>query len=116
VGSERRAKSETAASDKPPTRDPESEQTAGAEAGNGESRFGPAGIMGCSETEPGVANWAQFVTEFALDASPSWLFRGQADFAWGLGASLRRAFVAAGIADPTESAHFENSSLGFFKD
>ena len=72
--------------------------------------------MGAPTSEPVLESWGQFVSEFALDASPSWLFRGQANFDWGLGTSLRRAFMSAGVADPAQRAHFENSSIGFFKD
>jgi hypothetical protein len=83
---------------------------------NNESRFGPAGIMGCQIVEPELRTWSEFVTEFALDESPSWLFRGQAEFGWGLGTSLQRAFSAAGIVDALQRANHENSSIGFFKD
>ncbi len=81
-----------------------------------QSQFGQAGIMGAPVSEPELDSWGHFVSEFALDASPSWLFRGQANFGWGLGTSLRRAFVGARIDDPEQRAHFENSSIGFFKD
>ena len=72
--------------------------------------------MGCAEVEPELASWSAFVSEFALDASPSWLFRGQADIGWGLGTSLQRAFASASASDLVERVHFENSSIGFFKD
>ncbi len=80
------------------------------------SQFGDAGIMGASLVEPVLDSWGDFVSEFAMDAAPAWLFRGQANFEWGLGTSLRRAFVGAGITDAVQRAHFENSSIGFFKD
>ncbi len=80
------------------------------------SKFGQAGIMGVALVEPELASWGDFVSEFAMDAAPAWLFRGQPNFEWGLGTSLRRAFTAAGITDPAQRAHHENSSIGFFKD
>lgn len=80
------------------------------------SKFGSGGIMGCDATEPALDSWSAFVGEFALDAAPSWIFRGQSDSAWGLGTSLQRAFAAVGVSDPVDRAHRENSSIGFFKD
>ncbi|MGO9902968.1 MAG: FRG domain-containing protein [Solirubrobacteraceae bacterium] len=80
------------------------------------SSFGAAGIMGCTETEPVLPNWTDFVSEFAVDTSPSWLFRGQANCAWGLESSLQRALALANVQDPVMKAHSENSAIGFFKD
>jgi hypothetical protein len=72
--------------------------------------------MGCPEVELTLASWAEFVGEFALDDSAGWVFRGQADFDWGLGTSLQRAFADANVVGAVQRAHVENSSIGFFKD
>jgi FRG domain len=61
-------------------------------------------------------NWSDFVAEFAFDDAANWIFRGQADYIWGLGTSLLRAFNRAGISDSTHRVHVENSAIGFFKD
>lgn len=80
------------------------------------SRFGQSGVLGCKEVEFTLDSWSEFVAEFALDDSAGWVFRGQANFDWGLGTSLERAFAAANVVDPSHRAHVENSSIGFFKD
>ncbi len=92
-----------------------SDQTGG-EAKGWTSRFGAAGLLGCEQVELELGSWSDFVAEFALDDSAGWVFRGQANFTWGLGTSLQRAFGDAKMSDPTQRAHVENSSIGFFKD
>jgi hypothetical protein len=87
-------------------------------AGNSErreSRF-DAGIMTSGEVEVTLGSWSEFVGQFALDDAAGWVFRGQADFDWGLGTTLQRAFAGANVVDPSHRAHVENSSIGFFKD
>jgi hypothetical protein len=81
-----------------------------------QSHFDTDGIMGCHEVDLELGSWAEFVSEFALDDAANWVFRGQANAAWGLGTSLQRAFKKRGVVDPTYRAHVENSSIGFFKD
>lgn len=81
-----------------------------------DSVFGPAGILGCDETEMRLDSWADFVREFALNASPNWIFRGHASAEWSLVTSLQRACERAGIAEEEKRAAVENSTIGFFQD
>lgn len=81
-----------------------------------QSRFGDAGIMASADVELELRSWSEFVGEFALDDAAGWVFRGQADFEWGLGTTLQRAFATANVVDPVHRAHVENSAIGFFKD
>jgi hypothetical protein len=81
-----------------------------------QSRFGADGIMRCEEVELELDSWSDFVREFARDDALGWVFRGQADYTWGLGTSLQRAFADANVLDAEHRAGVENSTIGFFKD
>jgi hypothetical protein len=85
-------------------------------AENPQGHYGGAGIMRREEVELKIDSWSDFVAEFAFDDSFGWIFRGQADYKWGLGTSLQRAFVEANVVDAEHRAGVENSTIGFFKD
>jgi len=81
-----------------------------------DSAFGEAGIMGCEQTHPELETWADFVREFALNASPSWVFRGHGRHDWQLVTTLNRAFDEAGIEDAKDRTVAENSTIGLFQE
>lgn len=94
----------------------DAQQARAGETERPESFFGPEGIMRSEHVEIELGTWSDFVAEFAFDDAANWIFRGQADYEWGLGTSLLRAFNKARISDPTHRVHVENSAIGFFKD
>lgn len=71
-----------------------------------QSDFGQEGIMGAPVSEPTLKSWGHFVSEFSLDASPSWLFPGSSQLRMGPGDQSPPSIRRRGDRRPSPACAF----------